>query len=135
MHSVRSIFLGSVSALALLTAGVAAADHPAVKVATKEGVGAYLVDARGMALYTFKKDAPGKSACEGDCLVKWPAFDAEPLMTAAGLKAEDFSRITRADGAKQAAYKGMPLYFFAADKAAGDTGGQGMKGVWTVAAP
>ena len=44
-----------------------------------------------------------------------------------GLKDADFGTITRADGKKQTTYKGMPLYFFVGDKAAGDTNGQGVK--------
>jgi len=85
-----------------------------------------------MALYTFKKDTTGKSACAGDCLAKWPAFTG---MGGAGLDAKAFGTITRDDGAKQSTYKGMPLYYFAADKAAGEVKGQGMKDVWYVAAP
>ena len=55
-------------ALALLAAPVArAAGAPAVKVAQKDGVGRYLTDADGKALYVFKKDSPGQSACAGDC--------------------------------------------------------------------
>jgi predicted lipoprotein with Yx(FWY)xxD motif len=30
-------------------------------------------------------------------------------------------------------YNGMPLYYYAADSAAGDTKGQGVGGVWFVA--
>jgi predicted lipoprotein with Yx(FWY)xxD motif len=122
-------------AAALASAAPARAADPAVKTATKEGVGAYLTDARGMALYTFKKDAPGTSACAGDCLAKWPAFFAEAVAPAGALKAADFATMARADGAKQTTYKGMPLYYFAGDKAAGETKGQGMKEVWMVATP
>jgi predicted lipoprotein with Yx(FWY)xxD motif len=52
-----------------------------------------------------------------------------------GLKAGDFGTITRADGKKQTTYKGMPLYYFIKDTKAGDTMGQGVKDIWTVAAP
>ena len=51
------------------------------------------------------------------------------------LQPADFATITREDGKQQTTYKGMPLYYFAADKAASDTKGQGVKDLWTVAAP
>ena len=35
----------------------------------------------------------------------------------------------------QVAYNGKPLYYFAADKAAGDTIGQGVNDVWFIAEP
>ena len=34
-----------------------------------------LTDAKGMTLYTFDKDTPGKSACNEPCAASWP-----PLM-------------------------------------------------------
>ena len=39
-------------------------------------------DAKGMTLYTFDKDAGGKSACNGPCATNWP-----PLMAGADAKA------------------------------------------------
>ena len=51
------------------------------------------------------------------------------------LKAEDFASIARDDGRKQTTYRGLPLYYFAGDKAPGETKGQGVKEVWFVAAP
>jgi predicted lipoprotein with Yx(FWY)xxD motif len=134
MTLARSLVLGSLAALLSLAPGLGRAGD-AVKTASKEGVGAFLVDSKGMTLYTFKKDSPGKSACSGECLAKWPAFHAYDLKPGGNLKAGDFSEITRDDGAKQTAYKGLPLYYFVADKAAGDTAGQGMKGVWMAATP
>jgi predicted lipoprotein with Yx(FWY)xxD motif len=121
--------------VSLLTAGAALAAHHAVKVAKKDGVGNYLTDISGMTLYTFKKDSPGMSACQGECVAKWPLYYVEKVAAKDGLNDEDFGTITRADGKKQTTYKGMPLYFFAGDKAAGDTNGQGVKDVWYVAAP
>jgi predicted lipoprotein with Yx(FWY)xxD motif len=118
----------------LLLSSPALAGPPGPSVATKEGVGRVIVDGAGMTLYIFKKDSPGQSACQGDCLARWPIYFSDGVPTA-GLEARDFGTITRADGAKQTIYKGMPLYTFAGDKAAGDAKGQGLKDVWFVATP
>jgi predicted lipoprotein with Yx(FWY)xxD motif len=135
MTSIRRLASLALAAAALLAAAPALADPNAgVKVSSKEGAGKYLADSKGMALYTFKKDSAGKSACAGDCLAKWPAF-AGSGADLDGLKTADFGTIARADGAPQTTYKGMPLYYFAADKAAGDTKGQGVKEVWYLAVP
>jgi predicted lipoprotein with Yx(FWY)xxD motif len=88
-----------------------------------------LVDKDGMTLYTFAKDVHGMSVCNGTCAALWP-----PLLVPAGAKAGgSFSIITRKDGAKQWAYKGMPLYTFSKDTAPGQEKGNGVKGVWAVA--
>jgi len=121
--------------VAFLAGGIALADHHAVKVAKKGGVGSYLTDIKGMTLYYFKKDTPGKSACENECVAKWPIYFVEKVAPKDGLKAEDFGIITRGDGKKQTTYRGMPLYFFVGDKAPGDTTGHGVKDVWSVVNP
>lgn len=90
-----------------------------------------LVDQNGMTLYTYDKDADGKSACNGQCAQNWP-----PLMAEAGAKAEgEWSLVTRDDGSMQWAYDGKPLYTFVMDKKAGDVTGDGKMGVWHVAKP
>ena len=53
---------------------VARADHHAVKVMKDDKAGSYLADAKGMTLYTFKKDSAGKSACAGECVTRWPIY-------------------------------------------------------------
>ncbi len=124
------------SILTMLTvAGAALADHHTVKVASNEKLGSYLTDAKGMTLYVFKKDSPGKSACAGDCVAKWPLYFRDAVGVSGNLKAGDFGTSTRDDGQKQTTYKGLPLYYFAADKAPGDTKGEGVKDVWFVVAP
>jgi predicted lipoprotein with Yx(FWY)xxD motif len=131
----RILSLSAAAAAALLHfSSPALAGGTGPSVAKKDGVGSYLVDGAGQTLYVFKKDSPGQSACQGECVAKWPIYLAEGA-PAGGLKAEDLGTITRADGKKQTTYKGLPLYYFAADKAAGDTKGQGLKEVWFVATP
>jgi predicted lipoprotein with Yx(FWY)xxD motif len=122
-------------AATLFAALAASADHHAVKIGKKDGIGSYLTDTKGMTLYTFKKDTTGMSACAGDCATKWPPYFRESVEAKDGLKGSDFGTISREDGKKQTTYKGMPLYYFAADKAAGDTNGQGVRDLWTAAAP
>ena len=95
-------------------------------------LGKILVDAKGMTLYTFDKDASGKSACNGPCATNWP-----PMMAAADAKASgDWTIVTRDDGGKQWAYKAKPLYTWAKDTKAGDTTGDGfLNGAWHAAKP
>src|SRR6185295_12036682 len=87
-------------------------------------------DAKGMTLYTFDKDSPGKSACYDDCAKAWPPLAAPANATASG----DWSVVTRTDGAKQWAFAGKPLYTFVKDTALGDAKGDKAADVWHVAA-
>ncbi len=123
-NSHRSLPLLAAAALTIVSA-CATAQAPA-KVA--DGV---LVGANGMTLYSFDKDAGGKSACNGPCATNWP-----PLAAAADAKASgDWTVITRDDGATQWAFKGKPLYYWAKDQKAGDRTGDGVNSVWHVVKP
>jgi len=119
-------------ACAALSLGVAAALAQAAPAKTADtSKGKALVDAKGMTLYIFDRDAAGKSNCNGQCAVNWP-----PLTAAADAKPSgDWSVVTRDDGGKQWAYKGKPLYAFAKDTKAGDVTGDGVNNVWHIAAP
>jgi predicted lipoprotein with Yx(FWY)xxD motif len=131
----NAVLYAMCAVLSLAVAGVALADHHAVKLSEKAGVGKYFTDAKGMTLYIFKKDSPGKSACAGPCVAKWPLYYHEKVAVPEGLNAMDFGTITREDGSKQTTYKGLPLYYFASDKAPGDVLGHGVGDVWFVANP
>jgi predicted lipoprotein with Yx(FWY)xxD motif len=91
---------------------------PAVKNAvvvstTKSGVGQYLTDPSGNALYTYNADKSGVSNCTGACLANWPAYQDKDSTT--GLPT-DISTIKRADnGQTQYTYQGKPLYYFTSD--------------------
>jgi predicted lipoprotein with Yx(FWY)xxD motif len=124
MNLVRTSLLAAALATSLF-AGVASAQTAAP--AHMEG--SALVGANGMTLYTFDKDAGGKSACNGPCAGNWPPLTAKADDKASG----DWSIVTRDDGAKQWAYKGKPLYFWSKDQKAGDKTGDGFNGVWHVA--
>ena len=98
-------------------------------------LGNYLVDDKGMTLYTFKNDTSGASNCTGNCATLWPPLSAQVAPTGDTGVTGTFALITRADGTMQVTYNGMPLYYYSGDKAAGDTTGQGVGGVWAVAVP
>jgi predicted lipoprotein with Yx(FWY)xxD motif len=87
----------------------------------KTGADGTLTNAAGMTLYTFDKDAAGKSNCNGPCAANWP-----PLMAAGGAApSPDWSMVKRDDGSMQWAYKGKPLYTWAKDQKPGDKTGDG----------
>lgn len=90
-----------------------------------------LVGPNGMTLYTFDRDAGGKSLCNGPCATNWP-----PLMAPAGAAASgDWSIVTRDDGSRQWAYRGKPVYYWVKDAKPGDRTGDGFNNVWHVARP
>lgn len=132
----RMLPVGFAAVIGFLAAsgGALAMDH-AVNKMTKAGVGSYLADAKGMTLYWFKMDSPGKSACAGPCVEKWPIYYRETVAAGEGTQAGDFGTITREDGKKQTTFRGYPLYYWVGDKAKGDTGGQGVNNVWYVIDP
>jgi predicted lipoprotein with Yx(FWY)xxD motif len=93
--------------------------------------GDVLTGSNGMTLYTFDKDAGGKSMCNGPCATNWPPLFAMDSDVASG----DYSIVTRDDGKKQWALKGKPLYFWVKDQKAGDKTGDNFNNVWHVAKP
>ncbi len=117
-----------------LPAGAVLADghapQAAIKTITLEGAKIY-TDSNGMSLYTFDKDSKGVSNCNDGCAVKWPPLAAPANAEGAG----QFSVVTRKDGSKQWALKGMALYTWFKDKKSGDITGDGVKGVWHIAKP
>lgn len=95
--------------------------------------GMYLTDFQGMTLYVFDKDTQGVSNCTGACATTWPPYTSGA--TAQGQFPANITVITRADGSKQFAWKGMPLYYFSSDKKAGDLLGDGVGGIWHIVKP
>jgi predicted lipoprotein with Yx(FWY)xxD motif len=111
---------------ALLAVAIAAG---AQTMPAKKAADGTLTDAKGMTLYTFDRDAGGKSACNGPCATNWPPLAATGDAKASG----DWTIVTRDDGSKQYAYKGKPLYTWSKDAKPGDKTGDGVNNVWHTA--
>jgi predicted lipoprotein with Yx(FWY)xxD motif len=109
---------------------------PTVLVAETPELGKFLTDAEGRTLYLWTVDVQaGASNCYGPCVEFWPLFTAdEPLTLPEGVEGT-LTLIERNDGTTQVAYNDIPLYYFAADKVAGDTNGQWAGDSWFVVAP
>ena len=94
--------------------------------------GIALVDGRGMTLYTFARDAEGRSACVAACAVNWP-----PLMAPVDAVPQgDYGLAARSEGGRQWTYRGRPLYLWSGDRRVGESTGDGLlEGAWRVARP
>ncbi len=89
-------------------------------------LGNVLTDARGHTLYASSDDSPGATPrCESRCLRTWRPVAAPWLAR----PFDDWTPVVRADGTRQWAYKGQPLYLHAAgDFAPGEVSGNAIEG-------
>ena len=136
---VPAVAVASVVAFALLGAAVAspktppAATGPDVLKVTHIGGLTVLTDAKGLTLYWFAPDTPGKSACYGDCAAYWPPVLGHP--SAGPGVTGTLGTITRNGGALQATYDGHPLYTYVGDSAPGQDSGNNLNlngGLWHI---
>jgi predicted lipoprotein with Yx(FWY)xxD motif len=97
----------------------------------------YLVGPTGMTLYLFANDTEGVSNCAGQCLDNWPALTVPEGLdpTAVPEASGSLGVVTRDDGTLQISYNGLPLYYYIGDSLPGDTNGDGVGGVWSLAMP
>jgi predicted lipoprotein with Yx(FWY)xxD motif len=129
----------SVVALVLLLIAEAGSGAPAATASggtaalktAKVGSVTVLTNAKGLTLYTFAADSPGKSNCYGSCAAYWPPVTGSPS-AAAGI-AGTFATTTRTDGTKQVTWNGHPLYTYVGDHGAGQASGNNLNingGLW-----
>ena len=106
---------------------------------TKGSPGTYLTADDGRAIYLWVADTGSKSVCSGACAHAWPPVETKGKPTAgAGVDASKLGTTTRSDGSQQVTYDGHPLYYFIADKSAGQLTGQGSNSFgakWWLVAP
>ncbi len=121
---------------------VMAADGSVIKtIIGRVGVGTtplgdVLVGNNSHTLYMFSKDTKNTSACYDQCAVNWPPLLTEVAPVAdKGTTKSLIGTTKRTDGKLQVTYAGMPLYYWAKDKAVGDVTGQAVGDVWWVVAP
>jgi predicted lipoprotein with Yx(FWY)xxD motif len=105
-----------------------------ISMAANSEHGNILTGPNGMTVYTFSNDTEGTSACYDQCATNWPPVlvdSADALLAGFGVTGE-LGTTERTDGTLQVTYNGMPLYYFAADAARGDTTGHARGDVWWV---
>jgi predicted lipoprotein with Yx(FWY)xxD motif len=107
--------------------------------ATNTALGKIVTDEKGRTLYLFASDTGMKSACSGACASIWRPYTAASAPAGgSGVSAGAITLVKRADGAKQVALDGHPLYFFSGDQSAGQVNGQGVNdfgGKWWAVGP
>jgi predicted lipoprotein with Yx(FWY)xxD motif len=99
----------------------------------------FLADGSGRSLYLWVPDTTTMSMCSGACATYWPPLTTNGAPTAGpGVTATDLGTTSRSDGTEQVTYAGHPLYYFAGDRGAGQTSGQGVNefgALWWLVAP
>ena len=101
-----------------------------------------LVDDKGITVYRWAKDSGaslGTINCVGGCAAVWPPFVLTGGSTAPvagpGVTGNLTILVNPEGKGTQVLYAGWPLYYYAKDKAPGDTTGQGVGGNWFVVTP
>lgn len=106
-----------------------------VSMASNAQFAKYLIGPSGMALY-FKEGDLNTSSCYGQCAINWPPLLADgELIGANGVYGGALGTINRTDGTKQVTYNLKPLYYWISDKNIGDTTGNGVGNIWSIAIP
>jgi len=77
-------------------------------------VGNYLASPGGRALYEYDRDRNNFSSCYGSCIKVWPPYEVSKMPKKLP---PNIGYIKRSDtGEYQYTYKGLPLYFYSADR-------------------
>ncbi|MBM3512555.1 MAG: hypothetical protein FJX59_02435 [Alphaproteobacteria bacterium] len=92
----------------------------------KTSIGRVLADQRNLTLYVSDFEKDGNAACDAKCLKDWAPVAAPWAARSTG----DWTAIVRADGTKQWAFRGRPLYHYRGDAQPGQVNGEGLDGKW-----
>lgn len=109
-----------------------------VKAGSVSGLGAVLVDGKGITVYMYATDEQGRpSRCYDICAVQWPPLVLPPGVTrpvaGPGIESSLLGTAPRTDGTTQITYDGWPLYLWPPDRAPGMATGQALTnagGLW-----
>jgi len=110
----------------------AGATRAVVKVASNASLGKrILVTRTGLTLYSLSAERHGRFICtSAACTSLWKPLVVPTGVTPTGVSS--LATVKRADGRRQVAYRGAPLYRFVQDTKAGQVRGNGFRdvGVW-----
>jgi predicted lipoprotein with Yx(FWY)xxD motif len=144
MHSIKLLaavaasLMVAATVVAIAVAGVAATGGAKVAIA-RSSLGKILVDSKGKTLYDFPPDKGTTSVCYGACAALWPPFTTSGKPVAGpGVRQSLLGTTRRKDGKLEVTYNRHPLYYYVADRKAGQTTGQGLNqfgGPWWVISP
>jgi predicted lipoprotein with Yx(FWY)xxD motif len=108
--------------------------HPAnvtIRAKVKSVDAPVFADTGGFTLYTYDGDkVPNRATCTDTCVKTWRPFAAPQIAKPVG----DWTVVNRADGRRQWAYRGKPLYLYQGDTKPGDASGDNLDGQWHAAA-
>lgn len=142
MRPLRLVLILAATLLAAVPAGGAVAARPHARSSVQLGDSQYgrlIVDRAGRTLYLFTREHTGRSACYGACARAWPPYLAHGRLRAGhGLRRSLLSTTRRRDGSRQVTYAGHPLYYYVADRRAGQVLCQNVRefgGDWLVVHP
>jgi predicted lipoprotein with Yx(FWY)xxD motif len=89
-----------------------------------------------MTLYLFTNDTTaGETTCYEDCAEAWPPMPAADGMVLPPGIPGTLGEVERTDGEAHLSYNDIPLYYYAADTAPGDTTGHDVGEVWYIVPP
>lgn len=104
-----------------------------ITVAQAQGLGEYIADANGRALYLLEGEPQGQSSCYDACAEEWPPLLAPRGAPTAGTPAVQaglIGTLQRRDGSAQVTYGGHALYYYHDDEGPGQTMGQDVTDRW-----
>lgn len=103
-------------------------------VTVKGNVETVFEDSTGKSLYYLDQDKATKQACTGGCLTVWPPLiSAAPISNPAGVSGT-FTVFMNSANQSQVEFNGHLLYTYSGDTGPGMSTGDGIGGVWHIAA-
>lgn len=111
--------------------------QPIVRLRPAAGEKTVLIGPTGMSLYVLSAERQQRKGCRDGCAENWPPLLTSQRVTApTGLHGKlGTRRRPPPDRRLQVTYQGKPLHYWSRDRVPGDTGGDGIGGMWQLAVP
>jgi predicted lipoprotein with Yx(FWY)xxD motif len=138
---------GLVSAALMLAAAIAAtmafaSSSVSIDQSSNSKLGEHILVSKGRTLYVLSPETAKHLLCKtAECLKFWPPLTVSSTKEKIDLGSGVHGKVgwfKRSNGELQVTINGLPLYWFAEDKASGEVNGQNFKGfggIWHVVSP